>query len=360
MFVQGGWSCQKFARLFLLGRFLFLAFPGVFREMKSWRKLAAACPDPQLRQMALASIGLKRFHCQGGSVFSVWTGAYRPELIRAIVALQTISDYLDNLCDRAGVQDEAAFRQLHRDFVDALCPGVKPEDYYSLYPYGQDGGYLVALVKSCQQSLAFIPAYESVRERACELAELYCQLQVYKHIQVHLREKHLTDWLNYLLKRVPEELYWWELAAATGSTLGIFALFALAARGRYAPDQVELVSQAYFPWIGGLHILLDYFIDQQEDQDAGDLNFVSYYRDRQQATLRLRYFLEKSQALTEKLPDPFFHSTVVQGLLAVYLSDTKVPAQGLGDTCRLLLDLGGSGSRRLFRLCNALRRMEIV
>ncbi|RKO68039.1 tetraprenyl-beta-curcumene synthase family protein [Desulfofundulus salinus] len=344
----------------LIGRLLFLAFPGVARELKNWRQMASRCPAPQLREMALASIGAKTFHCQGGSVFSAWTGNHRRELIRAIVALQTISDYLDNLCDRAGVQDGEAFHQLHRAFMDALCPGAFPRDYYALYPYRQDGGYLQELVRSCQQALALLPAYAPLRERVCQLAELYCQLQVYKHIQWPLRVKSLTTWLEPLLESLPERLYWWELAAATGSTIGIFALFALAARGNYTADEVERVVSAYFPWICGLHILLDYFIDQQEDMEGGDLNFVSYYRDGQQAAGRLKYFVDRSLALAAELPDPFFHVTVVQGLLAMYLSDEKVDGQGLQATRRLLLDSGGPATRRLYRLCAFLRKVGIV
>ncbi|OAT85296.1 hypothetical protein A6M21_06615 [Desulfotomaculum copahuensis] len=343
-----------------MGRFLLQAFPAVARELKGWRQLAVACPDPRLRQMALASIGGKTFHCQGGSVFSAWTGAHRRELVQAIVALQTISDYLDNLCDRAGVQDEAGFRRLHQAFLDALRPEVPPGDYYDRYPYRDDGGYLERLVRTCQRALAALPAYPPVMEEAGRLAALYCNLQVYKHIDWSLREKCLTGWLNPLLAGFPERLYWWELAAATGSTLGIFALFALAARGGFGATDVHRITGAYFPWIGGLHILLDYFIDQQEDRQGGDLNFVSYYRDGEQAAGRLGLFLSRSLELSAGLPDPYFHRTVVQGLLAMYLSDPKVAAQGLGETGRLLLQGGDRGARGLFRLCACLRRAGVV
>lgn len=40
--------------------------------------------------------------------------------VKFIVAFQTISDYLDNLCDRVEVNDEQAFRQLHLAITDAL------------------------------------------------------------------------------------------------------------------------------------------------------------------------------------------------------------------------------------------------
>ena len=46
----------------------------------------------------------KEFHCLGGSVYAPRTGGQRKDDgLRLIVAFQTISDYLDNLCDRTGV-----------------------------------------------------------------------------------------------------------------------------------------------------------------------------------------------------------------------------------------------------------------
>lgn len=347
------------ARLKVLAQFLFLVLPQVSRELGRWREMATRCPDPLLRQMALSSLEAKGFHCQGGSVFAARAGRYRHELVRAIVALQTISDYLDNLCDRAGVEDGESFERLHHAFLDALFPGVPPGDYYALYPYREDGGYLGALVRACQEALARLPGYGPLQERASFLARLYCCLQVKKHIPWPRRVKSLITWLSPLLKSLPEKLYWWELAAATGSTLGIFALFSLATR-ESCQEEVEQVMASYFPWICGLHILLDYFIDQQEDAEGGDLNFVAYYRDEQQAVARLQYFVSRSLELAAQLPDPVFHQTVVQGLLAMYLSDPKVKKQGLGNTRRMLLESGGLASGHLYYLCTALRKVGVV
>jgi tetraprenyl-beta-curcumene synthase len=46
-----------------------------------------------------------------------------------VVALQTISDYLDNLCDRRG-SPTGRFRQLHLAMTDALDPAGETHDYY--------------------------------------------------------------------------------------------------------------------------------------------------------------------------------------------------------------------------------------
>ncbi|WP_027718617.1 tetraprenyl-beta-curcumene synthase family protein [Desulfovirgula thermocuniculi] len=350
---------RTYAAAQVLARFLLRALPRAGRELARWREMAARCPDPVLRQMALASIAAKKFHCQGGSVFAVRAGRFEREVARAIVALQTISDYLDNLCDRAGVQDGESFALLHRAFLDALCPGAPPGDYYALYPYRGDGGYLGALVRACQEALACLPGYGALQEKALSLARLYCSLQVRKHLPWPQRVKSLVEWLEPLLRRLAAGLYWWELAAATGSTLGIFALFSLAARGG-SPAEAEQVLAGYFPWICGLHILLDYFIDQQEDAAGGDLNFVAYYRDGHEAAARLRHFACRSLELAARLPDAAFHQTVVAGLLAMYLSDPKAQGQEPSGAREELLASGGPYAGFLYRLCRGLRRAGVV
>ncbi|NLW07662.1 MAG: tetraprenyl-beta-curcumene synthase family protein [Clostridia bacterium] len=347
-------------RLIILKRFLFRALPQVNKELKYWQCKAAACPDLELRKQALASLKLKKFHCQGGSVFAIWPRGYQQELIRAIVALQTISDYLDNLCDRAGILEEEAFRYLHRAFTDALAPGAKVGGYYDLYPFKQDGGYLSSLVECCQRALASLPSYPKLQPEVQRLAAYYCDLQATKHVAHPQRLERLQAWLLPLLASLSAPIYWWELAAATGSTLGIFALMGLASREEIREQTISALSRAYFPWIGGLHILLDYYIDQQEDRAGGDFNFVACYSNNREAEARLHYFLEQSLQKTAALPEPAFHLTVVQGLPALYLSDAKVHMQGRAAAGQALCRAAGNFSKGLYRLCQVMRTASII
>ena len=87
----------------LLGKFI-AAFPAVKRELSRWKSLAQTIPEP-LRTQALLSIEHKAFHCLGGSVYAQYPGVHGQTMLSFVVALQTISDYLDNLCDRLGVCD---------------------------------------------------------------------------------------------------------------------------------------------------------------------------------------------------------------------------------------------------------------
>ncbi|MBJ8193199.1 DUF2600 family protein, partial [Bacillus cereus] len=70
----------------------------------------------------------------------------RQTLIPLIVAYQTISDYLDNLCDRSTSMDPDDFRLLHQAMLDAVNPTARPVNYYELRREQEDGGYLTGLV----------------------------------------------------------------------------------------------------------------------------------------------------------------------------------------------------------------------
>ncbi|NPV29489.1 MAG: tetraprenyl-beta-curcumene synthase family protein [Firmicutes bacterium] len=341
--------------LALVIRFAACVFPEVDRELARWRRLLEEAGDPELRRQGLASIAKKRFHAQGGSVYALYGAAAR-RLIPFFVAFQTISDYLDNLCDRAGCFDAAAFRQLHTAYTGALDPAGGPGDYYRLYPHRDDGGYLAALVAECREALRRLPSYGAVREEALRLARLYSDLQTFKHTCLERREGLLREWFAAHAASYPD-LDWWEFAAASGSTLGIFALCAAAARPGLTAAEARAIAAGYFPWICGLHILLDYLIDQAEDRAGGDLNFVFYYPDAAACRERLAFFFRRALEEAARLPDPLFHLTVVRGLPAFYLSDPKVAAQELDEDARFLLELGGKEALWMHRACRFLRRL---
>ena len=83
--------------------------PQVRRELKMWRSKANRIPDEELKTQALDSMNAKGFHCQGGAIYALLAGANWKKAIRFIVAYQTISDYLDNLCDRSTSLDPDDF-----------------------------------------------------------------------------------------------------------------------------------------------------------------------------------------------------------------------------------------------------------
>ncbi len=346
-------------RISLIYRFLSRVFPKVDMELARWVREIRCFGSDELAYQAMASIRLKKFHCQGGSIFSLYPGCNTDRMIELIVALQTISDYLDNLCDRCGFQEERAFRQLHLAFIEALEPEGALSDYYLYYPFRDDGGYLSKLVGTCRECVNELPLYRNVRERIMKLGELYSELQIYKHLSPNIREHKVISWTLPNLKEY-RDITSWEFAAASGSTLAIFMMFALSSSSSRLDKDIDAAFEAYFPWICGLHILLDYFIDLKEDREWGDLNFVSFYSDMSEAEDRLKLFIEKSIDRAGKLPNNYFHRVVVQGLLALYLSDPKIELGSQGAIGRRLVNKGGGTAYTLWRICRRLRSKGFI
>ncbi|MFD1176768.1 tetraprenyl-beta-curcumene synthase family protein [Paenibacillus puldeungensis] len=310
----------------LMSRVYKYILPDVRHELDCWKKDAERIPDMELRKQALASIASKEFHCQGGAVYAAANLPLRHILIPLIVAFQTISDYLDNLCDRSTSKAEDDFRLLHQSMLDAVNPSTSLQNYYALREEQQDGGYLHRLVQACRDNIAELPGYRSAKPFIMDLVGLYTDLQVYKHIDPKLREAKLLSWWEHHENRAPE-LRWNEFAAATGSTLGVFMLFLAAGNEGLDEASAKVIHDAYFPHVCGLHIMLDYLIDQAEDELGGDLNFCSYYENKETMLGRIAFIVEGARRDIQKLPASSFHRMIIEGLLALYLSDPKVSQQ---------------------------------
>lgn len=300
--------------------------PEVRQRLAEWKKMANKIPNQELKKQALKSIKFKQFHCQGGAVYASLSFEQRHLLVSLIVALQTISDYLDNLCDRSTSFDPNDFRSLHQAMLDAIDPTASLHDYYAYREDRDDGGYLNQLVLTCQSCVCMLPSYHLAFPYVKRLVSLYCDLQVYKHIKWDQREEKLLTWWKQHRDQYPD-LKWNEFAAATGSTLGMFMLFTAAAKEMATEQEMEQIMNAYFPYVCGLHILLDYLIDQQEDRDGGDLNFCHYYDDRETILQRMKYIAKQAKNRILGLNHMQFHDMIVDGLQGLYLSDPKVAEQ---------------------------------
>jgi tetraprenyl-beta-curcumene synthase len=300
--------------------------PAVHQELVYWKSRAERIPNPELRSQALASIEHKTFHCEGGAILALAAKEDYKLAVRFIVAYQTISDYLDNLCDRSTSLDPNDFAALHESMSDALVLEGRKKNYYHLREDQDDGNYLNDLSETCRTVLRELAHYDLIKDYLLELCQYYCDLQIHKHVTHEERVPRLENWFHQYQSRLPE-MEWYEFSACSGSTLGIFCLISYAMREDFQAKDAENIQKGYFPYIQGLHILLDYFIDQEEDLAGGDLNFCFYYKNQETLFNRLKHFVREADRHTELLPHKKFHQLINRGLLGIYLSDEKVRKQ---------------------------------
>ena len=195
--------------------------PTVRGYLKEWTFQAQQIPNLELRKQALDSLEAKQFHCEGGSIYGLLAKKYEQEAIRFIVAYQTMSDYLDNLCDRSTSLDPEDFYALHEALIHALTPGLVDINYYRFRSEQADGGYLQKLVKTCQDVLSQLPNYATIASALHELAAYYCSLQVHKHVKVEERVPRLQAWFSSYQKQLPD-LRWYEFSGLCGFHSGHF------------------------------------------------------------------------------------------------------------------------------------------
>lgn len=277
-----------------------------------------------MRSEALSSIAQKDFHVHGGCILATFLP--KPQArhyVQLVATFETAVDYLDNLCDRTGSTDEADFRALHESLLDAVRPRAPLGSYFRRRKR-DDGGYLNELVVRSQRLFAELPALAAVAPFIEEVTARYCELQSLKHLPSGVREARCREAFG----DIAPDLQWWEGAAACGSTMPTFAL-AFGAIGSCDGRRANELYEAYFPWISGFHILLDYFIDQQEDAEHGELNFVSCYGGRQAARAGIERAGRAALAKASATSDALHHVFAVQAMCGFYCTRKRVFAQGL-------------------------------
>ncbi|MEO6836465.1 MAG: DUF2600 family protein [Candidatus Tumulicola sp.] len=309
-------------------RFLRRIVPQASRELEGIRASALAIPDPRLRAQALGSIQGKAYHVAGGCILATFLPARDARRYVEIVApLESIYDYLDNLCDRHPDVPIEAYPVLHRAIADALDPGAPLRDYYARGPAGDDGGYLRGLVARTQRSLAQLEGYQALLPAFSEAAALYAEMQTYKHYPPVERERACRAWFERRRDARLAGLEWYEFACAAGSQFQVYApLFECFAGRTHA---ISATYAAYFPAVAALHVLLDSYIDQAEDREHRELNFAGLYPTPRRMLERVECLAETARRRFAALPDPAHHRFVLRVMALFYLTHPKVYEQNL-------------------------------
>lgn len=323
-----------------LVRFLLRVVPVAAKTLEAVRAQAELIPDEQLRREALASVDNKAFHVAGASILATFLPAHMARrYVEIVTPLETIYDYLDNLCDRhPGVRPDA-YPILHLAIADALDPDAPVRNYYENGPVGDDGGYLASLVTQTQRALGTVPHLQLLRPCFADAAAFYAELQTFKHLPRGERERACVAWYERNRARFGM-LDWHEFACAAGSNMHVFAALYTACIDR--PGAIRQTYDAHFPFVSAIHILLDSFIDQEEDEEHDDLNFARVYGNIRAMRERFRFMTSEARARLAALPDSGRHRFVLDVMTLFYLSHPKIAYAGLEREARTLLRANGA------------------
>jgi tetraprenyl-beta-curcumene synthase len=297
-------------------RYWLHVYPLALRELGCWQHRASQIPDLALRATALEVQRSKRGNLEGAAAFAVFAPpAQRVRVIRASVAIQAIYDYADALMEQPASDPIANARQLHLALQFALHePGAPHGDYYAHHSAREDNHYLLDLVGVCRIALAGLPSYGIAHELILRNIErIICYQALIDRPPV------LAAWAA---SETPSDvdLRWWEISAACGSSMGIFALIAAAADCDLQLSDAVSIERVYFPWIGALHTLLDSLIDRPDDLATGQHNLIGHYNSTKTTAERMRLIAYEATRQAETLPSGRDHALILASMASQYLS----------------------------------------
>ena len=356
-------------------------FPRVCFYIVRWRARARRIPDPVLRQLALDALD-KRGNIEGAAAFAAFVPlARRAAATRATSAFQAAYNLLDMLGEQPSPNPVLDGRRLHEALVYAVTPrgttaphgsevssldadssgadpprteGPRALDWYEHHPQRNDGGYLNALIEECRDAFAALPSHLLVAASAQAAAARIVSFQSLNLSKSQGEHTGLEQWARAATPP-GAGLQWWETAAAAGSSLGVHVLIAAAAEPRLDASEVSALAHAYFPWIGGLHSLLDNLIDKHEDEAAGHRSLIEYYGP-EQAAQRMRWIAEQALDKAGELPHSRRHIVILAAMIGNYLATPEAHSAELkpiGDSVLATVD----ALRRPTMLVFELRRL---
>jgi tetraprenyl-beta-curcumene synthase len=327
-------------------RYWLSVYPCARRQLCAWRCRAAEIPTPGLRHHALAAHRTKRGNPEGAAAFATLVpAAYRPTVVRALVAFQALYDYVDCLSEQDAYDRAGNARELHNALVVALDPSARHLNYYALYPHRDDGGYLEGLVDACRTACDSLPSYATVAQTTRRLAARIPDYQ-----QLNSTAGSYDAFARWAREKAPPAvpLEWWEFAAAAGSSLAVHAMVASAADPALSKRHAVAIETAYSTEIGALHTLLDSLVDQCEDAMAGHHSFVSHYASDTEAADRLGTIASRALELARALPAGEYHAVILAGMVGHYLSAPEASLPRAREATRsVLAAMGVPGSLAL-------------
>jgi tetraprenyl-beta-curcumene synthase len=309
-------------------------FPFACREIHRWERRARAIPDPSLKGLALRALRDERGNLEGAAAFAAFVPrAHRTKVARAAMAFQAAYDYADAISEQPGSGRTGNVYRLHQSLRIALDSGAPHLDYYAYHDRHDDDGYLNFLVDRCRAALRSLPSFPTVEDCAQVAATRIITYQSLNHEDHEMRDvsnmpyKVFAEWAE---GEVPSGtgLRWWEVGAAAGSSLTVFALMSAAALPVLPVEHVFALERTYFPWVGSLHTLLDSLIDEREDSITHQHCLTACYTSREEAASRLRMLAEHAVEGVMKLPDSDHHMMILAAMVCFYLAAPQARGEG--------------------------------
>ena len=317
-------------------------FPVARNEIEHWRQRAASIPDLELRHQACETLAHEHLNAEGAAIFALLAPVpQRAVVVRLLVAYQVMYDYLDTLTELPVPDPLANSRRLHRALSEPFGVSAPAGGYYAHHPQARDGDYLADAIARCRNAFEQLPSGVAALPAILRSIRRAAEGQSKNHAALRFGREQYARWA-VAITPPGERLYWWETAAAAGSSLATHVLLASAADPRLSPADAECIEAAYWPWINGLNTLLESVVDSTEDAASGNHCYARNYATPAQLADRLELFAARASAAVRELPQARRHAVILAAMVSFYLSapEADVPlARPAAERVRRQLDV---------------------
>lgn len=300
------------------------------KQTHQWSQGAGSIPDDSIRAAAMRTF--ERGHLAGATLFATLNSHRNPELLRAVLAYQTIVDFLDDLHQRHPTAVNG--QRLYLALVDALIPGGPLPDYYAHHCAENDAGYLSSLIQDCRRHCAALPSFTKVQTRAVREARRTQRALTVGHCPDETsRERGLRRWVE---REFPAsgQWRWYEQAAAASGQLSTYVLLALAAKADLEEGELDVTHAAYWPVIPALTTMLESL------SGDGDHRYIAHYQGR--PADRLTELIEIAAGRLADLPDGDRQRVVLASMIALSLVEDNALSEETDSQRRQLLERAGA------------------
>jgi tetraprenyl-beta-curcumene synthase len=265
-----------FALSVSLARYRFGLAKTVHGELARWTEQARAIPDPELRRLALGKLEQEGFNARAAAMLATFAPRrQRHEMVRAIVALEVLFDYLDGRTEPRSGGDPLAWRRDMFAVLNWAVAAPTPPHEHSPAIDTPDAAYLATLAETARASLIRLPGAVATREAMARAALRAGEAQTRKHARGELGEEQLRAWAR--AGAAGTTLGWREYLA--GACASVLALHALIASAGPVGQEVGEIDALYLR-IGAVAALLDSAVDYERDRAGEELGMVGYLEDK--------------------------------------------------------------------------------
>jgi tetraprenyl-beta-curcumene synthase len=297
-----------------------------------------------IRRDAIAAHDEKRVLVDGAALFWTLPMRRRPELLRLLVAFQTLANYLDNASERAAAAGDAG-PGTASVLIAALDLGRSSSVRRRSGSGGDDGGYLTALADACRAGCASLPGYGAAHELLLVEAARARSLDIEHDRDPRRRLERMREFAATEYGNVTDTTCC-ESVAGSSSLLTTIAVLAVASDESATYGELRATVDAYTS-AAIVSALLDNYVDQLDDPGVGAHNYLNYYPSSQLAVDRLAILIDRMMRQLGTLENAERHLVIACSMTAMFLSSDSARGIALAQDTKRLAASSGTLTRAL-------------